>query len=145
MSIFLPNFAPMKRMILFATLLLGLLTGCDRLDDGDDSVVQTVLPGAWAFSYTLESEDDTGLAFEYDHVTFREDGTVSIYYPGGSLEGTYTAGSAAIKIEGSVDGSSEIRDMLWRILTFSNELITAEYKFTLDGSDITAVVTLERV
>ena len=145
MSIFLPKFAPMKQMILIATLLLGLLTGCDRLDDGDDSVVQTVLPGAWAFSYTLESEEDTGLAFEYDHVTFREDGTVSIYYPDGSLEGTYTAGSAAIRIEGAVGGSSETRDMLWRILTFSNDLITAEYKFTLDGADITAIVTLERV
>ena len=71
--------------MLLVALMCGCLTACDKLSDDDDMVVE-ILPGTWAFSYELQSEEDTGLSFNYDHVVFRQDGTVSIIYPDGSME-----------------------------------------------------------
>lgn len=129
-------------MTLLAVVLCGGLTACDKLSDDDDMVTE-VLPGTWAFSYELQSEEDTGLSFSYDHVIFRTDGTVSIVSPDGTMEGTYRAGSAVIRIEGKTD-DGEDRQMLWRILTFSNQQITAEYEFEFGEQNVIAIVTLDR-
>ena len=107
--------------------MASLLTGCDKLSDDDDAVAE-LLPGTWTFSYELQSEEETGLSFNYDHVIFRTDSTVTITYPGGQLDGKYRAGSAEIRIEGKLaDGQDRL--MHWVIQTFSNKQIKAEYKF----------------
>ena len=128
--------------MLLVALMCGCLTACDKLSDDDDMVVE-ILPGTWAFSYELQSEEDTGLSFNYDHVVFRQDGTVSIIYPDGSMEGTYQAGSAVIRIEGTLE-NGETRQMLWRILAFSERQITAEYEFEFGEQNVIALVTLDR-
>ena len=128
--------------MLLVALMCGCLTACDKLSDDDDMVVE-ILPGTWAFSYELQSEEDTGLSFNYDHVVFRQDGTVSIIYPDGSMEGTYQAGSAVIRIEGTLE-NGETRQMLWRILAFSERQITAEYEFEFGEQNVVALVTLDR-
>ena len=86
-------------LLVSMVLMAGMLTGCDKLSDDDDAIVE-LLPGTWAFSYELLSEEDTGLSFSYDHVIFRKDNTVTITYPDGQIDGTYRAGSAEIRIEG---------------------------------------------
>ena len=134
-----------KTMILsIMTMCALMLTGCDKLDDGDAGLVREVLPGTWAFSYELQSEEEVGIEVDYEYVIFRNDNTVSITYPEGSLEGTYEAGSVAIRIEGNVNGGEQ-QQMLWRIITFSKKKITAEYKFDWNGKSVTAIVTLEKV
>ena len=134
----------MKKNLCFLTLILSiLLTGCDKLEDGDSNVVKDVLPGGWAFSYELLSEEETGLEFEYEMVYFNPDGTIRITYPDGEMTGTYEAGSSIIKIEGNIDG--ETRQMIWRILSLSDKFIKIEYKFDFGGQDVTAIVELEKV
>ena len=128
--------------LLSITLMAGMLAGCDKLSDDDDAVVD-LLPGTWAFSYELQSEQDTGLSFSYDHVIFRKDNTVSITYPDGQMDGTYRAGGTEIRIEGDL-GDGQERIMHWIILSFSDKQIKAEYKFDFDGQSVTAFVTLER-
>ena len=123
-------------------LISVALSSCDKLSDDDDAVAE-LLPGTWAFSYELLSEEDTGLSFSYDHVIFRQDGTVSITYPGGQIDGTYRAGSAEIRIEGQLDDGQD-RLMHWVILSFSNKQIKAEYKFEFGEQMVTALVTLDR-
>lgn len=123
-------------------LMAGMLTGCDKLSDDDDAIVE-LLPGTWAFSYELLSEEDTGLSFSYDHVIFREDNTVTITYPDGQIDGTYRAGSAEIRIEGDL-GDDQERMMHWVILAFSDKQIKAEYKFEFGEQTVTAIVTLDR-
>ena len=133
-----------QTFLIFMTICALMLTGCDKLDDGDASLVREVLPGTWAFSYELQSEEEVGIEVDYEYVIFRDDNTVSITYPEGSLEGTYEAGSVAIRIDGAVDGGSQ-QQMLWRIITFSKKKITAEYKFDWQDQAVTAIVTLEKV
>ena len=134
----------MKKHLFYLTMILSiLLTGCDKLEDGDSNVVKDVLPGGWAFSYELVSEEETGLEFEYEMVYFNQDGTVRITYPDGEMTGTYVAGSSIIKIEGNIDG--ETREMIWRILSLSDKYIKIEYKFDFGGQDVTAIVELEKV
>ena len=123
-------------------LMAGMLTGCDKLSDDDDAIVE-LLPGTWAFSYELLSEEDTGLSFSYDHVIFRKDNTVTITYPDGQIDGTYRAGSAEIRIEGDL-GDDQERMMHWVILAFSDKQIKAEYKFEFGEQTVTAIVTLDR-
>ena len=129
-------------LLLPMMLIAGMLTGCDKLSDDDDAIAE-LLPGTWAFSYELQSEKDTGLSFSYDHVIFREDGTVSITYPGGQMDGTYRAGNVEIRIEGKLDDNEE-RLMHWVIQSFSNKQIKAEYKFEFGEQTVTAFVTLDR-
>ena len=123
-------------------LMAGVLSGCDKLSDDDDAIAE-LLPGTWAFSYELQSEEDTGLSFSYDHVIFRKDNTVTITYPDGQMDGTYRAGSAEIRIEGEL-GDGQDRLMHWVILTFSNKQIKAEYKFEFGEQMVTDLVTLDR-
>ena len=134
----------MRRQAYLLVMALCLLTfgACDRLSDDDDTLAQ-MLPGTWAFSYELQSEEETGLNFSYDHVIFRTDGTVSITYPEGSMEGTYRAGGDVIRIEGRLDNGEE-QLMLWRIVAFSAQQLTAEYDFEFGGQRIKALVTLDR-
>ena len=63
-----------------AALFAALLTGCDKLDDSDDGMVADILPGKWAFSYVIRSDEDPGLEFNYKQVIFKEDGTCAITY-----------------------------------------------------------------
>ena len=44
------------RLMLLAVLMCGAVAACDKLSDDDDMVVE-VLPGTWAFSYELVSEE----------------------------------------------------------------------------------------
>jgi len=55
----------MKQTLTLLMLLATLLSGCDKLDDGDDDVMRSILPGAWAFSYVFhgDQELDPGLDF----------------------------------------------------------------------------------
>lgn len=129
-------------LLVSMVLITGILTGCDKLSDDDDAIVD-LLPGTWAFSYELQSEEDTGLSFSYDHVIFRKDNTVTITYPDGQMDGTYRAGSAEIRIEGDM-GDGQERMMHWVILAFSDKQIKAEYKFELGEQTVTALVTLDR-
>lgn len=129
-------------LLVSMVLMAGMLTGCDKLSDDDDAIVE-LLPGTWAFSYELLSEEDTGLSFSYDHVIFREDNTVTITYPDGQIDGTYRAGSAEIRIEGDL-GDDQERMMHWVILAFSDKQIKAEYKFEFGEQTVTAIVTLDR-
>ena len=122
--------------------MAGLLMACDKLSD-DDNAVAELLPGTWAFSYELQSEEETGLYFSYDHVIFRKDSTVSITYPGGQLDGNYLAGGTEIRINGKLDDGKE-RIMHWIILSFSNKQIKIEYKFEYNEQSVTAFVTLDR-
>ena len=133
-----------KILVIWMAMCGLLLAGCDKLDDGDAGLVKEVMPGTWAFSYELQSEEEVGIEVDYEYVIFRDDNTVSITYPEGSLEGTYEAGSVAIRIDGAVDGGSQ-QQMLWRIITFSKKKITAEYKFDWNDQAVTAIVTLEKV
>jgi len=127
-------------------ILLGcsVLTACDKLDDGDDGALQTVIVGDWDFSYALESQEDIGLAFEFDQVIFREDGTCSITYADGSMEGTWQAGNSVIKIDGTLDNGTT-QTVLWRVRSFSAKQIVAEYTFDFNGISVKAVVTLDKV
>lgn len=130
-----------------------LLTGCDKLDDSDDGMVREVLPGKWAFSYVIRSDEDPGMEFNYKQVIFNEDGTCAITYVDhkeldgtivmGALNGTYVASSSMIRIVSS-DFDGEERVMLWRIVSLSAHQIVTEYDFTMNGSSMTAVVTLDK-
>jgi hypothetical protein len=129
-------------LLLSVVLMAGSLIGCDKLSD-DDYAVAELLPGTWAFSYELQSEEDTGLSFNYDHVIFRKDSTVTITYPDGQIDGKYRAGNVEIRIEGKLDDGQD-RLMHWVIQSFSNKQIKAEYKFEFNEQTVTALVTLER-
>ena len=129
-------------LLLSIILMTGTLTSCDKLGDDDDAVAE-LLPGTWAFSYELQSAEETGLSFSYDHVIFRKDNTVTITYPEGQMDGTYRAGSAEIRIEGKLADGQD-RMMHWVIQTFSNKQIKAEYKFEFNEQAVTALVTLDR-
>ena len=129
-------------LLLSIVLMVGTLASCDKLSDDDDAVAE-ILPGTWAFSYELQSAEEIGLSFSYDHVIFRKDSTVTITYPDGQMDGKYRAGSAEIRIEGKLaDGQDRL--MHWVILTFSNKQIKAEYKFEFNEQSVTALVTLDR-
>lgn len=129
-------------LLLSMMLMIGSLMSCDKLSDDDDAIVD-LLPGTWAFSYELLSEHETGLSFNYDHVIFRNDSTVTITYPDGQMDGKYRAGSAEIRIEGKLaDGQDRL--MHWVIQSFSNKQIKAEYKFEYNEQAVTALVTLDR-
>ena len=142
------TFAGMMKKIGYIFLLLsmvltaGTLASCDKLSDDDDAITE-LLPGTWTFSYELQSAEETGLSFNYDHVIFRNDSTVTITYPGGQMDGKYRAGSAEIRIEGKLADGQE-RMMHWVIQTFSNKQIKAEYKFEFNEQTVTALVTLDR-
>jgi hypothetical protein len=161
----------MKLQYLICLILCTLLTvGCDKLDDGDDTLVSEVLPGEWAFSYVLESAEETGLEFNYKQVIFRRDSTCAITYIDdyverlddkgnpvigddgepvydpvyGALNGKYQATSAMIRIESSVMGSEE-EVMVWRIDRLSARQIVAEYDFEYAKDKYaTAIVTLDK-
>lgn len=129
-------------LLLSMMLMIGSLMSCDKLSDDDDAIVD-LLPGTWAFNYELLSEHETGLSFNYDHVIFRNDSTVTITYPDGQMDGKYRAGSAEIRIEGKLaDGQDRL--MHWIIQSFSNKQIKAEYKFEYNEQTVTALVTLDR-
>lgn len=137
----------MKQFLCWLMLALigsGVLSACDKLDDGDDGALQGVIVGDWDFSYELLGNEDTGLAFEFQQVIFRQDGTCSITYPEGSLEGTWRAGNSVIKIEGSID-NGDMQTMLWRVQSFSARQLVAEYDFEINGTSVKAVVTLDKV
>ena len=129
-------------LVVSIALMANILTSCDKLSDDDDAVAE-LLPGTWGFSYELQSAEETGLSFSYDHVIFRKDNTVTITYPDGQMDGTYRAGSAEIRIEGKLaDGQDRL--MHWVIQSFSDKQIKAEYKFEFNEQTVTALVTLDR-
>ena len=107
--------------------LLGgsVLTACDKLDDGEEEVLQGIIVGDWAFSYELDA--DIGVAFEFEEVIFRQDGTCSITY-----------------LEGTIDNGTT-QTMLWRVRSFSERQVVAEYSFDVNGKSVTAVVVLDKI
>ena len=151
-------------------LCIVLTVGCDRLDDGDDGLVADVLPGEWAFSYELLSDDDLAMEFNYKQVIFRRDSTCAITYIDGyaerldeqgrpvvgidgepvyepvwgALNGTYQATNSMIRIVSSdFDGTERV--LLWRISSLSSRRIVAEYEFEYSPSKFAiAVVTLDK-
>ena len=145
----------MKKILAWTWMLCSLLlAGCDKLDDSDDGTIREVLPGRWAFSYVIQSDEDPGLEFSYKQVTFNEDGTCAITYVDrmddegnpvmAALHGNYVASGAVIRIVSSeIDG--EERVMLWRIVSLSLTQLVAEYDFTMDGNSLTVIVTLDKL
>ncbi len=120
------------------------MTGCDKLDDSEDGMVKEILPGKWAFSYVIKSEEDPGFEFTFNNVIFNDNGTCAITYPDGAINGTYVANSSMIRIV-SNDFGSEEQVLIWRIVSLSEKQIVAEYDFSLEGSSsMTAVVTLDK-
>ena len=163
LSALLRIFAPMNKILIWGLMLCSVvLTGCDKLDDSDDGMVMDILPGNWAFSYVIRSDEDPGLEFNYKQVIFNEDGSCAITYIDhyeprtdddgnttwepvmGALHGTYVASSSMIRIV-SNDFGSEEQVLLWRIVSLSAKQVVAEYDFSLNGSSaMTAVVTLDK-
>ena len=150
------------------TLLIGmmmlcslLLTGCDKLDDSDDGMVSEILPGKWAFSYVIKAEEDPGLEFNYKQVIFNEDGTCALTYDEEisyrddegklhteivekALHGTYVANSSVIRIvSDEFDGKERV--LLWAIDSLSTKQIVVEYNFSMNGGNLLAIVTLDRI
>ena len=127
-----------------------LLTGCDKLDDSDDGMVKEILPGHWAFSYVIQSEEDPGLEFNYKQVIFNEDGTCALTYndPGDeeekAIKGTYIANNSVIRIVSS-DFDGEERVLLWTIVSLSTKQVVAEYSFSMGGGNMLAIVTLDKI
>ena len=161
----------MRRLYNILLALCTLLAvSCDKLDDGDDTLVAEVLPGEWAFTYELRSDEELSLEFNYKQVIFRRDSTCAITYVDGyterlddegnpvvgadgepvydivwgALNGTYQATSAMIRIESNELGNSQ-QVMLWRIDRLSRRQIVAEYEFEYAKDKYaTAIVTLDK-
>ncbi|MBR3066806.1 MAG: hypothetical protein IKG77_03570, partial [Prevotella sp.] len=78
-------------------------------------------------------------------ITFSDDGTCSLAYEGGQLNGTYRASEAVIRIEGQLDDGKE-QTMMWRVLSLSPYRIVTEYDLEL-GNDrhVMITVTLDRL
>lgn len=161
----------MNKILIWMILLSALLlSGCDKLDDSDDGMIKEVLPGKWAFSYVIKSEEDPGLDFDYKQVIFKDDATCAITYIDtykerldekgnpvrdekgeiiydpvmGALNGTYVASSSVIRIVSNDIGGTE-NVLIWRIVSLSERQVVAEYDFSLNGSaSMTAVVTLDK-
>ena len=131
-----------KKMLLALTALLTLaVAGCDKLEDSD--MTAETLVGRWAFSYKASETIDYELAYQF--ITFSDDGTCSLAYEGGQLNGTYRASEAVIRIEGQLDDGKE-QSMMWRVLSLSPYRIVTEYDLEL-GNDrhVMITVTLDRL
>ena len=157
----LVTFASMNKILIWTLMLCSLLlTGCDKLDDSDDGMVNEILPGRWAFSYVIEGDQDPGLEFNYKLVIFNEDGTCAITYDEEihykdekgewhteivekALHGTYVANNSLIRIVSSDIGGEE-RVLLWSIISLSTKQVVAEYNFSMNGASLLATVTLDR-
>lgn len=124
---------------MLAAVLSLLLTGCDKLENGD--TINEILPGMWGFSY--ETDEELDMTIEYDNVVFASDGTCTIGTGSEQLTGTYRASDAVIRIDYAY-GSDE-RTMLWRVLQMSPYKIVAEYSFDYGQKNVTATVFLDRV
>ncbi len=156
------TFVPMKKILIGMMMLCSLLlTGCDKLDDSDDGMVKEILPGHWAFSYVIQSEEDPGLEFNYKQVIFNEDATCAITYDEEvhyqddegnwhteivekALNGTYVANNSVIRIVSSDIGGEE-QVMLWSIVSLSTKQVVAEYNFNMGGGNMLAIVTLDKI
>lgn len=156
------NFASMNKILIGIMMLCSLLlTGCDKLDDSDDGMVNDILPGHWAFSYVIQSEEDPGLEFEYKQVIFNEDGTCAITYDEEvhyrdeegnwhteivekAITGTYVANNTVIRIVSSDIGGEE-QVLLWSIVSLSTKQLVAEYNFNMGGGNMLAIVTLDKI
>lgn len=149
------TFVPMNKILIWTLMLCSvMLTSCDKLDDSDDGMVREILPGKWAFSYVIKSDEDPGLEFNYKQVIFNEDGTCALTYIDhedeegnpvwGALHGTYVASTTMIRITSSeFDGTEHI--LIWRITSLSASQVVVEYDFSMEGSSgMTAVVTLDK-
>ncbi len=153
----------MKRYLVTLTLFLVLIVvGCDHLDDGDNSMMNDILPGKWAFSYVIKGDKDVGMTFNYKQVQFKPDASCSISYidhyepvvdekgnvtlkpVDGYLYGTYQATSDMIRIV-SDEFTGEETVMIWRVTSLSARKVVVEYDFMLNGNSFTAIVTLEKV
>lgn len=160
----------MKKLYLIALLLCTLLTGCDKLDDNDDGAMGEVLPGTWAFSYELTNKELLDVEFNYEQAIFHADNTCELTYIDtykplvddngqevldddgnpvyvpvyDALRGSWQANNTLIRIVSkAIDGKEHI--LLWRILSFTQKVIKAEYEFDNNNKHITATVTLERI
>ena len=123
-------------------LFMALITAaCDKLEASD--VTGDTLVGRWAFSYTTSEPLDFELAYRL--ITFNADGTCSLIYNGGQLDGTYRASQDVIRIEGQLgDGRQQL--LLWKVLTMSPYRIVTEYNHQLnDDRQVTITVTLDKL
>ena len=152
----------MNKILIGMMMLCSLLlTVCDKLDDSDDGMVSEILPGKWAFSYVIKAEEDPGLEFNYKQVIFNEDGTCALTYDEEisykddegkwhteivekALHGTYVANSSVIRIvSDEFDGKERV--LLWAIDSLSTKQIVVEYNFSMNGGNLLAIVTLDRI
>ncbi|MBR1505034.1 MAG: hypothetical protein IJ614_02880 [Prevotella sp.] len=160
----------MKQTLTLLMLLATLLSGCDKLDDGDDDVMRSILPGAWAFSYVFHGDQELDPGLDFRQVIFEGDGTCAITYLDtyvptvddegnpvldedgnqqyepvfGAYHGTFECSSAMIRIVSHEFGDEE-RILLWRVVSYTAKQITAEYDFSQNGKSATATVTLDKL
>lgn len=116
------------------------LTACEELSQ-DDGVIREVLPGTWSFTYAADG--DLGMELNYKLIIFNANGTCSITYDDGQLDGTYRTGDALIRIDSPDLG--EDRALLWRLVSFSPYEVIATYLYEAGGQTITVTVTLTKV
>lgn len=155
---------------LMMLMLCCMLAGCDKLDDEDDGVMRSVIPGRWAFSYTFHGDQELNPGMDFRQVIFGIDGTCAITYLQtyapvvdgegnpvmdddgnrkyepvyGAYHGTYECSSAAIRIVSNEFGDTE-RVLLWRVISYTAKQIVAEFDFSQNGKSATATVTLDKL
>ncbi len=117
------------------------MPSCDKLEDCD--LTAEAIVGRWAFTYKTSQQLDFELSYKY--VTFLADGTCTLAYQDGHLDGTYRASEAVIRIEGTLeDGQKQV--MLWKVVSMSPYTIVTDYDLQLnDGQIVDVRVTLERL
>lgn len=124
-----------------ALLAMCVLLSCDKLEDGDGT--QDILPGRWLFSYATDEPLDFELSYKW--VIFNDDGTCSLVYSEGQLDGTYRASRDVIRIVTSA-GDGEERTLLWRVLAMSPYRVVTRYEHEFSGDRRVAMtVTLEKL
>ncbi len=101
------------------------------------------------------------MEFNYKQVIFNEDGTCALTYDEEisykddenkwhteivekALHGTYVANSSVIRIvSDEFDGKERV--LLWAIDSLSTKQIVVEYNFSMNGGNLLAIVTLDRI
>jgi len=122
-------------------MLLLAMPSCDKLEDSD--LTAEAIVGRWAFTYKTSQQLDFELSYKY--VTFLADGTCTLAYQDGQLNGTYRASEAVIRIEGALDDGKE-QVMLWKVVSMSPYQIVTDYDLQLnDGKHVDVRVTLDRL
>ena len=157
-------------LLMFMMAVVGsfVLSSCNKEDDNEGSIVNEILPGKWDVSYAFKGNTTLDSGVDIQHMLFNEDGTCALTYIDtykprtnddgnivldekgqlilepvySTLQGTYQATDAMIRIVGNLGGEEYI--LLWRIISLSSKQIIAEYNYGISIQSFTVVVTLDK-